>query len=134
MPVRELELQVQNICDAYREDARGPTLDAFMWISSFVILVGTAMFNWPAETTIKEILESGSQQQREALHCSDSDEFQLLTMAHRAEWLMRAGEIRLMLHEGWIGDWDTLNIMDACNAYGNILEKHRQFTLAQRFA
>jgi hypothetical protein len=132
MTIRELEIQVQNICDAYCEDTRGPTLDVFMWISSFVILVGTATFDWPAGTTIEDILDSSSQQQREALRCTDSEECQPLTMRHRAEWLMRAGEIRLMLHEGWIGDWETLNIMHACSAYSVALQENMLFILAPR--
>jgi hypothetical protein len=130
MPVRELELRVQNICEAYCEDLRGPTQDAFMWISSFVILVGTATFDWPEGTTMQSIMENSSQQQREALHCADEGEF--LTMRQRAEWLMRAGEIRLMLHEGWAGNWDALNIMDACGAYTEALGETRAFTLTHR--
>ena len=128
--LRELELQVQNICDAYCDDLRGPTQDAFMWISSFVILVGTATFDWPEGTTMQSIMENSSQQQREALHCADEGEF--LTMRQRAEWLMRAGEIRLMLHEGWAGNWDALNIMDACGAYKQALEENRSLVLTQR--
>ena len=130
--MRDLELQVQNICDAYCEDLRGPTQDVFTWISSFVILVGAATFDWPDGTTIGSIIGNSSQQQRDALHCASLDERQPLTMHDRAEWLMRAGEIRLMLHEGWIGDWDALNIMDACRAYNQALEENKTFTLACR--
>jgi len=125
-----LELQVQNICDAYCEDGHKP--DAFMWISSFVILVGAATFDWPSGTTMQSIMENSSQQQREALHCADVNESQPLTMCDRAEWLMRAGEIRLMLHEGWAGNWDALNIMDACRAYREALGENRAITLMQR--
>ena len=125
-----LELQVQNICDAYCEDLREKNHDAFMWISSFVILVGTATFDWPVGTTMLSIMDNSSQQQREALYFSGADES--LTMCDRAEWLMRAGEIRLMLHEGWAGNWDALNIMDACRAYREALGENRAFTLMQR--
>jgi len=132
MSVRDIELQVQNIHETYCDDLRSPSQDTFMWISSFVILVGTAIFDWPAETTIQDIMENSSQQQCDALHCIDSDGQQSLSMCHRAEWLMRAGEIRLMLHEGWSGNWDALNIMSASRAYAMGLEETRGFTLTQR--
>lgn len=124
---RDLEIAVQNIHDAYGDES------AFYWLRSFVTLVGTAQYmaDRPGTHTLETLMQACSEQQQDALYFRAPMDT-AITRDHCWEWVLKAGEIRLMLHAEWRGDWDELGIMEACRLYAGAMREGRPIVIQQR--
>ena len=121
---RDLEILMQNIHDAYCAHTECDRDAAFFWLRSFVTLVGTAQFviDCQETLTLETLLQRCSDQQHDTLYFR-AEPSTVITRQHCTEWILKAGEIRLLLHGEWHGDWDGLNIMEACRLYENALRE-----------
>ena len=125
MSVSDLQMLMRCIHESYCAHTECDRDAAFFWLRSFVTLVGTASFfvQWPKPVTLQQLLQSSSHQQHDALFFRTEVHETLLEQKHFTEWLLKAGEIRLLLHSEWGGEWEELNIMHACSMYETILRE-----------
>jgi hypothetical protein len=95
--------------------------DSYYWLRSHVILVAaaTTLRGQLGTLTYAAMIARCSEDQAKALAFSVGDPTRLLTEADLHEWLMKAGEIRLILHAGWGGRWDHLAVHGAYQAFAD---------------
>jgi hypothetical protein len=95
--------------------------DSYYWLRSHVTLVAaaTALRGHLGTLTYADMIGRCSEDQAKALAFSVDDPARLLTEADLHEWLMKAGEIRLILHAGWGGRWDHLAVHGAYDAFAD---------------
>ena len=98
-------------------DAEWEAEDSYFWLRAHLVLVAAARFVTDSPLPYSTLLALCPPDYQAALAFTTDHPDRFLTADDVAEWMLKAGEIRLVLHSGWGGVWDAEGTRAAYRAF-----------------
>jgi len=119
----------KRICDVHalymQHSTRDPD-DTLEWMWSFLVLSGTAIYiiERPPDTPLTKEEASLFRYLNDVTPLEDVTPPWKIKDAF--EWLLKAGELRLWLQDGWDGQWEVLRMNELTRDYITIIQESQK--------